>query len=305
VGQQTVEMCSRGHECAISPAYRLAAERRLVSEPGGDDRLSGRLSGLARTIEGEIIPRLMLSRRTDRAYRRAEPEACGLARSPKVIEAADIADFVNIVLTPDAGAAIAYVEAVRHQGVALQTIYLDLLAPAARRLGRLWDEDLCDFATVTAGLGRLQQVLRELSPAFRNAAQRGDRDYRALLAPLPGDQHTFGLIVVAEFFLRAGWDVWGGPRTSSDELPLIVGGEWFDLVGISAGSEGALDDLAAEIRVIRRASRNQALAVMVGGPIFVEHPEFVAMVGADATAVDGRQAPLQAEELIARLAARR
>ena len=35
---------------------------------------------------------------------------------------------------------------------------------------------------------------------------------------------------------------------------------------------------------------------MVGGRVFTEHPELVASVGADATAIDGRQAPIQAEE---------
>jgi hypothetical protein len=38
---------------------------------------------------------------------------------------------------------------------------------------------------------------------------------------------------------------------------------------------------------------------MVGGPAFNDHPELVALVGADATAVDGRQAALQAEALLA------
>jgi methanogenic corrinoid protein MtbC1 len=37
---------------------------------------------------------------------------------------------------------------------------------------------------------------------------------------------------------------------------------------------------------------------MVGGPVFLAHPELVAMVGADATAADGRQAVQQAQRLL-------
>jgi hypothetical protein len=48
---------------------------------------------------------------------------------------------------------------------------------------------------------------------------------------------------------------------------------------------------------MRRASRNPALGVLVGGRVFVERPELVALVGADATASDARQAALQAESL--------
>ena len=40
---------------------------------------------------------------------------------------------------------------------------------------------------------------------------------------------------------------------------------------------------------------------MVGGPVFVAHPELAAYVGADGTATDGRQAVLQAESLLALL----
>jgi methanogenic corrinoid protein MtbC1 len=43
---------------------------------------------------------------------------------------------------------------------------------------------------------------------------------------------------------------------------------------------------------------------MVGGPVFLDRPELAALVGADASAVDARQAALQAESLLA-LAARR
>lgn len=40
------------------------------------------------------------------------------------------------------------------------------------------------------------------------------------------------------------------------------------------------------------------ITVMVGGRVFVEHPESVAAVGADATAANARQAVLQAEDLL-------
>ena len=59
------------------------------------------------------------------------------------------------------------------------------------------------------------------------------------------------------------------------------------------------------IRALRRASRNRAIGVLVGGPLFIDHPELVARVGADATAIDGGQAPIQAQNLLALLARRR
>jgi len=56
-----------------------------------------------------------------------------------------------------------------------------------------------------------------------------------------------------------------------------------------------LEPLARTIHALRRASRNADIGVMVGGQVFNEHPEYVALVGADTTAADARQAALQAE----------
>ena len=42
---------------------------------------------------------------------------------------------------------------------------------------------------------------------------------------------------------------------------------------------------------IRRCTVNEHVGIMVGGPIFGLHPEYVAQVGADCAVTDGRQAP--------------
>ena len=116
--------------------------------------------------------------------------------------------------------------------------------------------------------------------------------------PVPGEQHTFGLLMVVEFFRRADWDVWSGLASPAYDLVRLVRNEWFAVVGLSVGSETRIDALTNGIRAIRRASLNHDIGIMVGGPIFVAHPELVARVGADATAIDGGQAALQAESLL-------
>ena len=148
------------------------------------------------------------------------------------------------------------------------------------------------------------QLVRELSPAFCDAAQPQYQTRRALLVPAHGEQHTFGLYMVAEFLRRAGWDVAAGPVASTAEMLVLLRDQWYAVVGISVSCDVRLEGLAAAIHAIRRASRNRGIGVMVGGPAFLERPELAALVGADASAVDGRQAALQAESLLA-LAARR
>lgn len=264
---------------------------RTAAAGGG---ASGRqVSQLVRAIvESEIIPRLVLARRSVGPPAPQGPDEW-------LPEAAQVAELAALALARDAGEASAYVHALRERGAPVETLYLGLLAPAARRLGELWKADLCDFIEVTVGLCRLQQVLRELSPDFQGEGeQQPAHGRRVLLVPVPGEQHTFGLSMVLEFFRRAGWDVWGGDLESAGDLVRTVRGEWFAVVGLSLSSEVRLDALAGHIRAVRRASCNRAVGVLVGGPLFVERPELVALVGADATAADGRQAALQAENLL-------
>ncbi len=252
---------------------------------------------LVRTIEGEIIPRLVLVGAS------AAPRA--LAGVPlREPSAAHVARFAALLLSEDVHGSQEFVESLRLDGHGLESIYLQLFAPTARRLGELWQDDDCDFTQVTLGLCRLHQLLREFSPAFQLDAAHAERGRRALLVPTLGEQHTFGLAMVREFLRRAGWAVHSEYPSSAGELLGLVRAEWFAVVGFSLARVEAVEQLALDIRAVRRASCNRNLGVIVGGRIFVEHPEFVVRVGADGMAIDGRQAALQAESVLTLLAAR-
>ena len=105
--------------------------------------------------------------------------------------------------------------------------------------------------------------------------------------------------MVAEFFRRSGWDVTGGAWAAGADAATLVAAEWFDVIGFSLGAEVHLQALAGSIAAVRHAACNRQLVVLVGGPLFGVHPEFVGQVGADGMTVDGREAPALAENLIA------
>lgn len=260
---------------------------------------NGRNHHLLRTIEGEIIPRLVLARRVNGESSPASSAADvpGLGWVPGSELIAEVAQLVS---RDDVGAAAARIGALRQSGLSIETVYLELLAPVARYLGELWEADIVDFTTVTLGCSRLQQLLHELSMSFLREAEQHEHRRRVLLVPVPGEQHTFGLYMVAEFFRRAGWDVWSGCMPTR-ELTELVRKESFSLVGFSLSGDRRLDALASSIRSVRRASCNRGIGVLVGGPVFVGHPELVSLVGADATALDGRQATLQAQNTLSLL----
>ncbi len=256
-----------------------------------------RMARLVRTIEAEIVPRLVISRRVSRP---PETPQGRVARTPDTL---DVAELVRLLLHHEVSVASAYIETVRQRGATLEMICLDLLAPAARELGTLWERDECDFMQVTVGLCRLHQLLRELSPEFTHSDDERTGDRRILLANCPGDQHTFGIALVAQFLRRAGWDVWHEFLATRAEILEVSSQHWFSVIGLSVATEARLDDLAETIRAIRRGSRNKSIGILVGGPVLVRRPELASMVGADATAADGPQAVLRAEHMFTALGA--
>ena len=275
---------------ASRPSPRRRAPAQLTSKD---------LERLARTVEAEIIPRLLLAHTLERGAVTAAEQSHG---APTDLE---IETFTGLLLRRDAREGLAYTRALGSRGVHTEDLMLGLLAPAARMLGEYWKEDVCDFTEVTVALSRLQQILREINPLIdADRSEREGRDMRpharrrlAFLVAAPGEQHSFGLSVVEEFFRREDWDVWGGVALSSKKIVELVRSNHFDLIGFSLSCELFLDQLASTIRAVRKASRNSRLIVMVGGQLFITHPEFVARVGADATAVDGQQAVENAQKL--------
>src|SRR5262249_25508278 len=154
-------------------------------------------------------------------------------------------------------------------GLELDALLLDLLAPVARRLGVMWETDEIDFVDVTIGTSRLQQILHHFTlPPDRDAHEPGRR---VLLLPPPSEQHTFGLLMVSELFRSEGWQVWGGPPVNQNALRAMVANQWFALIGFSLSSERLIDTLCSTIKSVRRFSKNQSVQIIVGGRIFAQN----------------------------------
>ncbi len=256
----------------------------------GRDAAATGFAGLARAVERDVIPRLVIAHRPT-------PVA---ARAAWVPGATEIEALTGFVLANDLPAQEMLLERAHTRGLSADSLAHNLLAPAARRLGEMWQYDLCDFTAVTIGVWRLQVILREHAGGFLPPPALLAQGRRVMLLPVPGEQHTFGLAVVAESFHRAGWHVSSTMFDDAAELAGAVRRERFDIVGISAGCGEHIESLAAAVRAIRRGSRNRWLGIMVGGATLVGHPDLAALVGADASASDGREAVAHAQILLDR-----
>ncbi|HYW31160.1 MAG TPA: cobalamin-dependent protein [Gemmatimonas sp.] len=250
------------------------------------------MARLQRTIENDLVPRLMVSHRAGPV-----PPSLAVAAARQLSDE-DLQQFLKVVRGPDDANAATFVQDLVTEGVSIESVYLDLLAPAARQLGTLWQSDECDFVEVTVALGRMQRSLRDLSHVFLADSARPETVGNVLLSCVPGEQHTLGIIMVGEFMLRDGWRVLVGAPYSGNDLHGEVSTEWYDVIGFSVGCESRLSALKREVRRLRAASRNPDVKIIVGGKVFADDPDMIARVGADAYASDARGAPQVARALL-------
>lgn len=251
--------------------------------------------GIARSIHTQLLPQVGLALRS-----------MSFPNTPAPADPAapfEVQQFTLLILGSDERAAFAYVENLISRGTPTDLIFLNLLAPVARRLGVMWEEDTTDFANVTLGVSRLQRILRHVGENYLEANDV-QRIGAVLLTTIPGEQHSFGLAMVAEFFRHDGWDICTGPFGSRRELTSLVAERWFDLVGFSITNDRRLDELKRLIQDVRRESRNRRIGVILGGPILIDRPELANVLGADLSATDGAHAPQLARALLPMLKGR-
>jgi len=247
-------------------------------------------SALSTLIEGEIIPQLLVAHRL-------RPERVPMQGSA-VISADDVANFVALPLVLQADELLVHVEGYLERGVGIDSIFVDLLAPAARRLGDLWEEDACDFLDVTIGLWRLQEVMREI--AWGSPIMTGpiSAPSRSLFSPMPGDQHSFGATMVHEVFVRAAWDSEVLVAPEMRQLIAKVANKAYDLIGLTVSNEVPSDSLARTIKAIRSVSMNQDVNILIGGYAVTINPALATESGADGSAVDAPGALALANRLV-------
>lgn len=269
---------------------------RSKSDPDGAGEIDSRqdreedTAVLASVISEQVLPQLIAA---GKAAHRAE---VGDLDRHALGDSARVDEFLSLLLESERGSCFDYLRHAHRRGLSLESIYLDLLTPAARKLGSMWEDDRLGFVEISIALARLQALIIKASQSELPEARAIDPSRQIVLARARDDEHAFGLLMVAEFFRLGGWRVVGGPDLDTgQELCALVRADSFPVLGISAGSRVKAVQLKHDIEQVRRNSRNADLVVFVGGPAFVEEPELLRQVGADVVATDGLAALESAE----------
>ena len=272
---------------ATKPQHPIPLLALTPDQPWSDEPMSNFTASIAGLVEQTVIPHIVDAHHDDAVTAEVRNRWHDEAVS-----------FATLAIDADAEVLLNRLDGMLDSGTEVETILINILGAAARRLGIMWEQDDCDFVDVTMGLWRLQEVVRELSARFPTRVSRPDGGYSAVFSAMPGEQHNFGTVIVEDIFRRAGWASELLLEAQQGALLNAVATKRYDLVGLTVSLDVHIELLPSLILAIRSVSRNPRLCIILGGRVLMDDPQLALRVGADGTAADAQQAVALAELLV-------
>lgn len=253
-----------------------APEQSSVSQA----RYTALTPGALSAVTDELVLRL------NQRLNQASNSATRVATPPPSQE---IDAFAKALIAPSADVSRAVFDSLLARGKTPDSLSLDYIAAAARRLGEWWVADSCSFLDVTVGTSRLHILQRGLRSDFAPIGPRRHERQSALFAPVPGDSHALGVSIAADFFIRAGWHVDLCNCDSIDALCDRVRRDHYDLIGLSAGCTAITETTKRTVHCIRAVRPDARIAL--GGHLTELEPDLVQALNVETATADITSAP--------------
>jgi methanogenic corrinoid protein MtbC1 len=207
--------------------------------------------------------------------------------SPRAGEQLVRVAYVEALLRADSVGARDVVEQAIAGGMAVETIYLEVLAPAMHELGVMWERAEITVADEHLATAITQSVVAALA----NRLPRVRSTPAGAAAPLvvcgcgPDDRHGLGSRMVVDFFDAAGWRVLDlGPAAPADAFASVALAHGAAVVAVST----SLPEYLEGARAVRRELDGLAAPplMVVGGQAYAGRDDRAREVGADLYAPD-------------------
>lgn len=186
--------------------------------------------------------------------------------------------YLQQVLEGNVADAIATVRRAAENGLEPRGVYLEVLLPAQREIGRLWhlgDVSVAEEHLVSATTQRSMAVLANTAPAAQPNGQT------LVAAAVSGNAHDIGLRAIADLFQLEGWRaICVGSDVPMRDLPGTLTFFEADLLLLGATLSTHIQKVAETIRLVRdRCERD--VKIVVGGAAFDEAPDLWRRIGGD------------------------
>ena len=199
--------------------------------------------------------------------------------------------YLDALRRGDRHAAYRALDEALDDGRELGQVYLEVVQPAMREIGRLWQED-----ELTVAEEHLATAITEsaMSRMFERVfVWRDVRTPKLLAACAEEERHQMGLRMLCDLLELAGWETtYLGASVPIESLVDLVQKHKPDAVAISATIAPHVPRVREAIDAIRSAPLERQPVIAVGGRVFLGDPSLAERVGADLTAADAEQAVL-------------
>lgn len=214
----------------------------------------------------------------------AGPELTPLAR-----------EYLDELLSGDRHRARTLIFRALEGGLDLRNLYLDVLQPVQREVGRLWEINAISVAQEHFCTAVSQLIVSQLYPEITARPRNG----LVLVASCVGRElHELGLRMVADFFELAGWDTrFFGANMPVDEVVSALNETRADVLAVSTTMMCHIEGLR---RLVGRARErcHHDLKILAGGLPFNNLPGLWRSVGADGSARNADEAVETAGRII-------
>jgi MerR family transcriptional regulator, light-induced transcriptional regulator len=200
------------------------------------------------------------------------------------VHAEVLSAYLGAIRDGDRHRAVQVLVQARETGLELDRLYMDVLQPALREIGELWQRNELSVADEHLATGITQAAMARLFSDVFRWTPGTERTLIAACADM--ERHEIGLRMICDLLELRGWDtIYLGATVPVDSLVTMVARRQPDAVALSAALAPHVSRLRLMIEQIRALIDDPPL-ILVGGRPFLEDPGLATRIGADLTAPD-------------------
>jgi len=170
------------------------------------------------------------------------------------------------------------------RGLDIQGIYFDILEPALKEVGFLWEKHIVDIWNEHYITDTTIEIMNEIKNLNRKPH---NVNYSVILASPGGEMHNVGLKMISDILEIEGFRViYLGSNIPTQSIINVIEVESPDLIAFSVTMHYHLDSAKMAIAAVKSNFKN--IKILVGGGAFKNEEEAWKYVGADHYYENGR-----------------
>ncbi len=206
--------------------------------------------------------------------------------------------YLHALLHKDRALATQIILNAAQKGTDIQDIYLHVLQPCQRELGRLWQINKVSVGEEHYATAVTQSIMAQLYP-YMFSSTPAEKKAAIVVACVSGELHELGARMLADFFEMEGWDSFFlGANTPVQGIIETVRLHHAAILCLSVTTSINISQAAEVIALLRSSPEVSKVRVLVGGYPFNQIPDLWRQIGADGHAPDAHTALSVAQQLI-------